>query len=212
MKKSVVASVSIGIVLVIAVVVVLLVRAGGDGEDATNDPRRVDPTASASEPVVAPSPAPSTDGSSSTPAGGTVSTPRPTAPPEPSKPVDIGDVAAIDAGAKAQIVTIKSVTSEAESPGEISGPAIQVTIQISAGSKDVSLADVVVNGYYGSDVTPAIPVAKPGGRPFAGTLSGGEKTTGVYVFNVPAADRDDVTIELFFSASQAPVLFTGSAR
>lgn len=211
MKKSVVASVSIGIALVVAVVVVLLVRGGGD-EDEANDPSRVDPTASASRPVVTPSPAPTSGGSSSTPAGGSPSTPRPTAPPKASKPVDIRESAPIDSGAKAQIVKISSVTSEAESPGEISGPAIQVTIQISAGSKDVDLRDVVVNGYYGSDLTPALPVAKPGGRPFAGTLSGGEETTGVYVFNVPTADRGDVTIELFYSSSQAPVLFKGFAR
>jgi hypothetical protein len=215
MKKNLVWWV-VGLVLLAVVVVVGFVTTGDDDED---DPVDAKPTAAASQPVKAPetdapkSGAPGSDDPDSDGSGN--GAPKTSAPPavlpSPSKPVSLDATAPIDAGARAQITGIKSVTSEAVGPGEISGPAIQVTMRISAGNKKVDLADVVVNGYYGSRRTPAVPVMRPGGKPFTGVVEAGEDATGVYVFNVPKNARPEITIELFFSASAPPVLFTGSA-
>lgn len=202
MNKRAVWSLVVGAAVALGAVVAIAVSSSGDDSPSA----ATTPTPAASQPVTAPSTTPA-------PAGGTATpTPAPTAPPKPSKPVGLDKSAPIVNGAEARVEKITSVKSVAETPGEISGPAIQVTMRITAGDKRVNLNDVVVNGYYGSDLTPAISVMKPGGKPFKGTLSAGDKATGVYVFNVPANQRGDVTFELFFSATEAPALFTGSAR
>lgn len=189
-------SVKIGIVaatvvavLIIVVVVLLL----SDREDSSND----DPAASddTSETTVEPSPTATT----------------PTEPPETlepeaslTEPQDLAD------GGDVRVTLIESVTSQAEIPGETSGPAIRVTIEVTAGDEAVELGRVVVNAYYGDELTPAIAVSGPGVKAFVGTLEPGESFEGVQVFNIPPGERDNVTIEFGYGGSPKMLKFQGS--
>ena len=109
-----------------------------------------------------------------------------------------------------RIASIASVTSQAEIPGEVVGPAIQVTLEVEAGKQAVDLNRVVVNAYYGKDLTPAIPASGPGVRDFSGSIEPGKKAVGIQVFNIPKAERGEVTIEFIYGGSLKPLKFQGS--
>ncbi|CAN5247223.1 hypothetical protein BH09ACT10_BH09ACT10_20460 [soil metagenome] len=193
----------LGVAAIAAIVVVFIVTRSDDKKDASADP--TSPTAQASEPVSTPS-------ATATPTKTPGTTPQPTALPTTGKPVDIKSDAPLPAEGSARVLKVESVTSKAKGPGEISGPAVRVTLEITAGDKAVSSSQIAVNAYYGKDATPAIPMTRPGGAPFEGTIKAGSSKSGVYLFNVPKNHRDDLTVELYYAGNKAPVRFTGDVR
>lgn len=184
------------LVALAAVVIALVVYQGRDDDP---DAAAADPTPTASRPSTEPT----------TPSTPWTPPSAPTATPTPGKPVGLDDEAPLKDGSTVSIEKVKPVTSTAKGPGEIEGPAIQVTLAIDAGSKPVDLSTIAVNAFYGPDQTPAITASGPGGEPFTGTIKAGGERRGVYIFNVPANARDDVVIEVFTEASEAPVRFRG---
>lgn len=180
---------------VVAVVAVLVIGFVGwrlTGKDAGEPPSRAD---------MLETPAPTDSPKASEP------TPEPT-------PLEIGSAFTktqeIGNGAEVKIAGIEAVHSQAQIKGEISGPAIRVTVEVSAGSDKIDLSRVLVNAYYGKAKTPAIEVGAPGGSPFSGTLEAKKQATGVYIFNVPADERGDVQIEVVHPNSTKPVKYRGS--
>lgn len=96
----------------------------------------------------------------------------------------------------ARIAASKAITAEATQAGEISGPAIQVIVELVNGSATaVSVNTVTVNGYYGSDLTPASPIVpKSTSLGFSGTVEPGAKATGTYVFSVPKESQSSFVL------------------
>lgn len=96
----------------------------------------------------------------------------------------------------ARIVASKAITAEATQAGEISGPAVQVVVELVNGSATaVSVNAVTVNGYYGSDLTPASPIVPKSTSPgFSGTVEPGAKATGTYVFTVPKKSQSSFVL------------------
>ncbi len=192
-------------VVVVAIAALALVGwwlFNSDDQDAGTDL----PTSSASEPAVSEAPdAKSTDTKS------TEATPAPK--PVEAKPVkderSLTDPAPLAAGAEATVTKIESVQSSAELPGEISAPALRFTIKVTAGDDPLDLTPVVVNAYFGRERVPAVEMGKPGADHFTGQVKSGESVTGVYVFNVPIADRDLVQLEFTWSPKTKPVILTG---
>lgn len=108
---------------------------------------------------------------------------------------------------------IESVSGKASAPGEISGPAIRVTVKIDNGSDEaLALRYAAVNAYYGPERAPAPPIMQPGGDPFFGTIEAGESATGVYLFSVPSNAREDVTIAVDYRPGESTVIFAGVIR
>ena len=113
----------------------------------------------------------------------------------------------------AKISKVAAITATARGPGEISGPAVALTLAITNGSAaSISLANSVVNLYYGATQVPGIPMSGPPSSPFAGALGAGKTASSVYVFTIPVADRANVLITISYSPSAPVVQFTGSAR
>ena len=73
----------------------------------------------------------------------------PSTSPEPPKDAKLTETQDLQGGGGVRIASIASVTSQAEIPGEVVGPAIQVTLEVEAGKQAVDLNRVVVNAYYG---------------------------------------------------------------
>lgn len=157
--------------------------------------------------------------------GGAGSSNETTAIPQPNettasvateKPTKLAPAAAltetreISDGGEVRISSIESVTSQAQIPGEVVGPALRVSVRIEAGDEAIDLSRVVVNAYYGKDLTPAIEASGPGVKPVSGTLKPGKNVTGVFVFNVPAEERGSVTVEFIHGGSVKPLKFQGS--
>jgi hypothetical protein len=112
-------------------------------------------------------------------------------------------------GLTANVVSVESYTATATRAGEVSGPAVKVSLRLTNGTGAAfALSTATVNAYYGSDATPAAPVAgDKGAKPFTGTLQPGASATAVYVFSVPADQDGSVTVTLSDQAGARLVVF-----
>lgn len=115
-------------------------------------------------------------------------------------------------GVSAKLTKLESVDGEAVGAGDIAGPAIRVTVELSNGtSADFDTALTVVNAYYGADRTPANALVKPGGRSLSGTIASGASQDAVYIFSIPEDERGDVTITVDYAPGQPAIVFQGDA-
>jgi hypothetical protein len=200
---------------VIVLVVVLVNRSSGAAGTAPSSPSSSTapqgltsgaPSASpaTSSPPAASSPSPS----ASAPAHSASAAPggRPTAPP-----VAITATAAPVKGVTAHLARIESVTGRAELPGEVGGPALRLTIQVDNDTrKAVDLSGLVVNLYLGRDAAPAVELST-GARAMPASVAPGKSATGVWVFNVPADERELVAVEVDLATDAPVVVFRGEA-
>ncbi|WP_194786112.1 DUF4352 domain-containing protein [Actinomyces haliotis] len=109
-----------------------------------------------------------------------------------------------------RIISTKGV---ANGPGEVSGPALVVTVTLeNTGSKDVDLAAASVTLSYGKDQTPATTFASMDeAKSVPATVAAGKSVTGSYVFAVPSDEQDDVTVDVVVTTDQPVAVFHGSA-
>lgn len=124
--------------------------------------------------------------------------------------VPLASTASVGNGVVATLPSIRGIQAQASGPGNIAGPAVQVTVRIQNGTGSaIGLGGVAVNVYYGADRTPASPVDDPSTRPFSGTLAAGKSADGTYVFSVPSDARQAVTVEVGYQAGAPLLNFTG---
>ena len=149
-----------------------------------------------------------------TSAAGTPTNPveRTVAPqPEESKPpVRLDQPSTTGTGLTAKLILVSAVEAKAQLPGEITGPALAITIEVSnTGTRPADLGSVVVT-VLDSDEAPGAEMTAAPAEPLTGRLAAKAKVRGVYVFRVPKDKRRPVTVTV--SISDAPVLvFTGNA-
>lgn len=120
------------------------------------------------------------------------------------KPVDTGERVTV------RIASIQPVQADAKLPGETSGPAVQVVVEIANGSGrsvDLGNVGVVLTGAGGS---PTARVTSPDVHPFSGQVAAGGTATGAYTFTIPVADRDDSRLTVKYSEAAPTAAFTGS--
>lgn len=163
-------------------------------------------------------PSPST-GTATGPTSTVPATPPVTAPSsrsqiETKKPVPIKDEAPFGDGVSARIASVVPIQSKAQGVGEISGPAIKVTVKLENSTKEaLALDQATVNVAFGKRHVPAIGIAgDPSSQPFAGTVASGSSAIGVYIFNVPLSERDEVSVSLSYAALSPIVVFSGAVR
>lgn len=162
-------------------------------------------------PSSSPSDRPATSPKPSDAAGDPSATP-PVDPSIPADPVVIDQPADISPGLTAAITGLESVAGEAKRPGEVAGPAVRVTVQITnSTSAPVSLLTTVVTAYYGADQTPALELGSPGASPMPTEVAAGAAATGVYVFTVPSDERGNVRVMVDYSVDVQPLVFQGAA-
>lgn len=113
-------------------------------------------------------------------------------------------------GVAVRLAQVEHVEGEAVAAGETSGPAVRLTVEVTNGTDaPLDLSYAVVNAYTGEDRVPAGRLVQPGGRPFEGELAPGESGTGVVLFSIPDADRDDVTVAVEYAPGTSTVVFRG---
>lgn len=172
--------------------------AGGGGAgtpDATSDDSTDDTTDAESD-----------DQEPGTATGATV----PVEPVQTLAPVPLESVGDFRTGLTVELASISAVEAEAKAPGEISGPALRVTVDAANDGGDaVSLDGVVVFLSYGDERTPASQFGSSS-DPLVGNLAPGGSRSGTYVFSVPPDQRDDVRVEVSYTGSAPTVAFTGS--
>ena len=115
-------------------------------------------------------------------------------------------------GITATVVKAIRVTAIARLAGEVSGPAVAVTLSVRNGSSrpsDLSQVVVTVADHAG---LPASPIGDNGSDPLVGTLAVGKSASGVYVFSLPAKTSNPLTISVMFSTTAPVVLFVGDPK
>src|SRR5882757_2916869 len=112
----------------------------------------------------------------------------------------------------ARIVSVRSTTAQARGPGEVSGPAVALTIRlINSSSKNIALDDVVINVVDAAG-TPGVPMSASPARLFTGGLAARGQADGVYVFALPQGHRTPVSVSVSYSAGAPIVLFRGNVK
>ena len=132
------------------------------------------------------------------------------APAGPVKDAELDDVVTLDSGVKVSVTEINGLTVEAETPGEVAGPAVAATIRfenesghpLDLGGTMVTLVDAAGNV--------AAPTTSEPAAPTSGTLDDGGTAEGTYVFRMPEDTRNAVTLTVDYAAGAPVVVFHGS--
>ena len=132
------------------------------------------------------------------------------APPAPVKDADLDDVVTLDTGVRVSVTEISGLTVEAQTPGEVAGPAVAATIRfenesghpLDLGGTMVTLVDAAGNV--------AAPTTSEPAAPTSGTLDDGGTAEGTYVFRMPEDTRNAVTLTVDYAAGAPVVVFHGS--
>lgn len=142
-----------------------------------------------------------------------VATPAPTdaAPtPQPTTSAPLESTAPIRTDLTATVTSAKAVTAKATQPGEVGGPSVRFAIRLTNRTgKAISLADTVVNAYYGADKEPGYPLTS-GAKAFPSSVAAGKSVSGVFVFQVPEDERDVMSVTIDTSTANPVVAFTGA--
>lgn len=133
------------------------------------------------------------------------------AAPAPVTNADLDDVVELDTGVRISVAEISGVTVEANTPGEVAGPAVAATVRFendSRGPLDLSAAMITLLDAAGNV---AAPTTSSPAAPAFGTLPEGEAVEGTYVFLVPEDTRDEITLTVDYQAGAPVVVFHGAA-
>lgn len=207
-RRLLVAGTALALAALVALVVVLTTR-GGDGDDgggaATAEPAQT--SAPRGEPTLdGPDiPAPPVESDA---AGETV--PADERPPYlPAVALDAP--AATGDGISGSLVEIAAIDGSGVGRGNVAGPALRVTVRLTNGTDEaVPLDGVAVELTHGTGAVPASPLDDPSRSPFGGTLEPGDSAEAVYVFRVPADDRQVVSVAVGYEAGAPFMVFTGA--
>jgi hypothetical protein len=113
----------------------------------------------------------------------------------------------VGGGARAVLIASRNVTVKGQGPGELSGPAVALTLQVTNGAtRPLDLDAVTVTASIrgqeasSSDAAPA--------KPFAGRLAAGARAQAVYVFVLPADARRPVGVVVSLAPDLPVARFT----
>lgn len=207
--------------LLVALVLLLVLPGGADRPGtaaATGSPSSSSATAGAGAvptqgPVV-----PTASGPASTGPGTATAPPGPGAPgggPAGQRPPELSPVP-LDAGATVpgvvtgRLVSVEAVQATGTGVGNISGPGLRVTVELTGAARTLSLDGSFVELLTGADLAPASPVDDPSSAPLQGQLPQGGTATGVYVFGVDEGARGDVTVRVQPAPGEPFLVFRGA--
>ncbi|WP_137293322.1 hypothetical protein [Nocardioides dongxiaopingii] len=108
-------------------------------------------------------------------------------------------------GVTVRLGAVTRTEGTATTPGEVSGPAVRVEVEVAnTTDAEVALAPVVALS-YGAEATPA-PQFTRDSDPLGATLAAGASTTGVYVYALPSGSAE-VSV-LVSSGAARPLVFS----
>lgn len=196
----------------IGVIVAVIVAVAGIGL-AVLWPRG-DGAASSTSPSVTASSGATTGEGTPEAAGTQAPEPSETAPQDPGEATPVPFAEPVTTASKL-VVTVDSVTAVTAGealPGEVTGPAVQVTLTVrNDGASTAAVRGASLNLTYGGDErTPAAPVSSDGTIAWPDTLEPGASATVVSTFSVPETNAGEVRVIVDLLASEPDVVFVGS--
>ncbi|WP_375477162.1 hypothetical protein [uncultured Jatrophihabitans sp.] len=125
-------------------------------------------------------------------------------------PIPLSSPASFGNGVHAKITSIKAVNAPARGIGEIAGPGVRIAIAISNDTaKSISLDEISIT-IENAQKNPGVQMSAS--RPAQGTLAARRTAHGVYVFTIPKAHRNPLTVNMSYSVKTPVVLFVGTVR
>ncbi|WP_413319358.1 hypothetical protein AA0Z99_03115 [Agrococcus sp. 1P02AA] len=204
---------SLALLLGTAVIAAVTACGGGASPAATSTatpagtpaatPSASSPATGAPAPTATTIPPPAVDEDDLGTLGPTEAAPLPTSEAALDEPVEF------DSGVTVALVGVETVEVEAETPGEVSGTAVRVTVRASNDGADAHpIGSAVVTLAAGDEVGIGTTAGSP--SPLEGDLAPGASATGVYVFMLdPATDRD-IAVSVNYAAGEPVAVFTGT--
>ncbi len=128
------------------------------------------------------------------------------------KPVKLSAKVDFGTGITAHLVSVASINAKAIGPGEVSGPAVSLKIQLANGSSEPVSLDAVTVNVTDSTGAPGLDMHGTETKPFSGVLAAGRTSDGVYVFTVPLEHRNPITVSVSYSAGTPVVQFIGVSK
>jgi hypothetical protein len=167
------------------------------------------PSASATSPGATPTGPGKTRGTGTATSPATGAT-KPAGTPRKTQRIPFQETGQPAADVDLRIAQVETITAKGHIPGEVSGPALRITVEVENRSqKSVPLNTAVANFYYGKDRTPASPMIMSGSRAFPAKVAAGSSASGVYVFTVPKAERGRILLEVNLDNALRTVEFNG---
>jgi hypothetical protein len=134
------------------------------------------------------------------------------APPAPVQDAELDDVVTFDTGVQVSVTEFTGITVEAETPGELAGPAVVATVRFENDSGEPLDLDGAVVTLLDAAGNVAVPTTSSPAAPASGTLDDGAAVEGIYVFRIPEDTRDEITLMVDYAAGAPVVVFHGSVR
>jgi len=132
-----------------------------------------------------------------------------TAAPLPTQEAVLGDTVAFDTGISVTIDSVKAVTVDAETPGEVSGSAVVVEVTAKNGTDEAQTLESAVVMLSSQDGEVGVGTTAGDPKPFTGSLEPGKSATGRYVFMLGSAAGRPVTVSVNYAAGEPVAIFTG---
>lgn len=133
----------------------------------------------------------------------------PEAPVTTAPAVGLTDTADFGGQVSARIDQVGAVQATATLPGEVSGPAVAVTLEVSNSSAQAIGLDSVTVTLTDAAGNPASSIVADPSAPLSGVLDAGAVKSGTYVFTVPSDQRNPVTVTVNYSSGAPTLVFTG---
>ena len=124
--------------------------------------------------------------------------------------VALTGVATYGNGVSVLLETVQKVNTEAQLPGEVGGPGVELIVVIRNASKDAIDLDNVVVDLQDASTIPATPMSASPARPVSGSLAAGRSLKGIYVFSFPPNYREPSHLSVRYSSLVPVVLFAGT--
>lgn len=128
---------------------------------------------------------------------------------EVSPPQPIGSAQEV-AGLEVRIASLTAITTQAQGPGEVSGPGLSVEVALDNKTAAAVEVDSLVVTMTDSAGMVAEQVTS-GWTPVSGTLQPGEQLTAVFIFTIATDVRSPVTIEVTLPDQPVLLSFQGDA-
>lgn len=135
----------------------------------------------------------------------------PTATPAlPEVNGEIGDAVALPTEMVVSLTSITTTTLTAQTPGEYTGPAIVVDVQITNDSDTAQPISSAVVSLDAEDGQMGVPTWASPYEPLQGEVPAGATIEGTYVFMMDPTDGRSVTVRVNYSAGDPVAVFTGT--
>lgn len=113
---------------------------------------------------------------------------------QPAKP---GEIVQIDPGVTVALDRVERVDAQVSGPGEVSGPAVVLTVSVTNGSTSPLTLDGAVVNLYGQGGTPgSVYSSDPRVRPLTGDLDPGAQQSGTYVLSLPSTIDGELVVSV----------------